>query len=636
MHNYWGVKRVNIRQFELITILLTSTERYLLVDDLAAQVGCSEKTVRNDLKCITGLFTKHSKIQLNRKPGRGIFLTGTAEERERLLIMLQKNREKPDTERIFDLTYELLAAKHPLTLRHFADQHFTNRANITKDLEVIANWLSPFNITLQSKQKIGIFLEGEETKKRSAIAYLASSHKFAQHSITQLFPEHDVNFIKSVIQRQKFSFTDETSDRLVIHILIMIKRIKQKNPIIIPEKDKQTTEQLEYQQAQHLAQEIEPYFALKIPTSEVTYLAWHLISGKKLAVDKVDNPVLDKLVIELIAEMTRLTETDFNTDITLYQGLYTHLLPVLNRISYQLPIKNPLLTEIKNMYPYMFSMVISALAKSTELFSVILLEDEVAYIVLHFQASVERNKKIKNQKKRAIVVCHLGIGMSHLLTSRIERQMPDLQIVDCVGKADFDKYQTEDIDFIITTVELPETSAKHVVISPLFDLTDQDRLQVFIEKNRIKDVDEQEYTTLLHFIHNDSIFLQVDLEHRYEVVEMLANSLHDRGFVRKQFIHDAILRERTSATSIGSSIAIPHGNPSGILQSGIAVAALKQPIEWGTEKVSLVFLLAVVDENPQVTKKLFNELSFLSEQSVLVKELAKQNSTVSFINLLTQ
>lgn len=627
---------MNIRQFELITILLTSTERYLLVDDLAEQVGCSEKTVRNDFKCITGLFAKHSDIQLNRKPGRGIFLTGTTEERKRLFILLQRIQERPDDERIFDLTYELLTAKQPLTLRHFADQYFTSRAKITKDLESIANWLSPFNITLQSKQKVGIFLEGEETKKRSAIAYLASSYKFAQHSITQLFPEHDVNFIKSVIQRQNFSFTDETSDRLVIHILIMIKRIKQKNPIMIPEKDEQTTEQLEYQQAQQLAKEIEPYFALKIPTSEVTYLAWHLISGKKLAVDKVDNPLLDKLVIELIAEMTRLTETNFKTDLTLYQGLYTHLQPVLNRISYQLPIKNPLLTEIKNMYPYMFSMVISALAKSTELFSVILLEDEVAYIVLHFQASVERQKKMKIQKKRAIVVCHLGIGMSHLLTSRIERQMPDLQIVDSIGKADIDKYRAGDIDFIISTIELSETPVNHIVISPLFDLTDQDRLQVFIEESGISKIDEQEYTTLLHFIHNDSIFLQVDLEHRYEVVEMLANSLYDQGFVQKKFIHDAILRERTSATSIGSSIAIPHGNPAGILRSGIAVAALKKPIEWGTEQASLVFLLAVVDEDPQVTKKLFNELSYLSEQNELVKELTKQNTYVAFIKRLTQ
>ena len=626
---------MNTRQFELITTLLTSDERYLLVDQLAKQIGCSEKTVRNDLNCVAGLFTKHSEIQLNRKPGLGIFLTGTAEERKRLLISLQKIQEKPDAERIFDLTYELLTTNHPLTLRHFADQHFTNRANITKDLEFIANWLSSFDITVQSKQKIGIYLEGEETKKRSAIAYLASSHKFAQHSITQLFPEHDVNFIRSVINRYNFSFTDETSDRLVIHILVMVKRIKQKNPIIIPEQDEQTTEQLEYKQAQQLAKEVEPYFALRIPDSEVTYLAWHLISGKKLAVGEANNPTIEHLATELILEMTQLTNIDFTADTTLYQGLYTHLQPVLNRLSYQLPIKNPLLTEIKNMYPYMFYMVISALEKSTELFSMILLEDEVAYIVLHFQASVERGKQQREQKRRAIIVCHLGIGMSHLLRSRIERQMPDLQIEHCISKADLHKYTEDDFDLIISTVELPDIATQHIVISPLFDVNDQERLHAFIKTGEGTAYNRQNYATLLHFIHNDSIFLQVDLEHRYEVVEMLANSLYDQGFVHKEFIHDAILRERTSATSIGSSIAIPHGNPSGILQSGIAVATLKQPIEWGSEQVSLVFLLAVVDEDPNVTKKLFNDISLLSEQDPLIKKLVKQQDKVGFIESLT-
>ena len=110
----------------------------------------------------------------------------------------------------------------------------------------------------------------------------------------------------------------------------------------------------------------------------------------------------------------------------------------------------------------------------------------------------------------------------------------------------------------------------------------------------------------------------------------------NQGFVKKEFIHSAVLRERTSATSIGSSIAIPHGNPSGILRSRIAVAVLKKPIEWGAEKVSLVFLLAVVDEDPQVIKRLFNELSFLSEQDELVSELTKQNKVSAFYKCLTQ
>lgn len=627
---------MNARQFELITILLTSEERYLLVDHLAKELNCSEKTVRTDLKFVADLFKKYSKIQLNRKPGYGVYLLGTEEDRQRLLTMLQSNRERPNDERIFDITYELLTTNRALTLQHFSDKHFTNRTSIKKDLDVIAGWLNTTGITLESKQRVGVFLEGEETKRRSAIAQLASIHKHEQLSINRLFPKHEVSFVKSVLNGQDFAFADETFDRLVLHILIMIKRIKQKSPIQLPEQDKQISDQFEYKQAKQLKKELEPFFAIHIPNNEVTYLAWHLISGKRLTVGEVNNPFLENIVTELISEMTRLTKSDFSTDNTLIQGLSIHLQPVLSRLSYQLPIKNPLLTEIKNMYPYMFSMVISVLNKSKDLFSEILLEDEVAYIVLHFQASVERQKKVISEKNRAIIVCHLGIGMSHLLRSRIERQMPELHIEHCISRADLKKYSPADFDFIISTVALPDTSEKHIVISPLFDMADQNRLQAFIKLGGATGHKRHSYATLSHFINEDSIFLQVDLEHRYEVVEMLADSLYKQGLVTKKFIYSAVSRERTSATSIGSSIAIPHGNPSDILDSGVAVAVLKQPLVWGSELVSLVFLLAVVDENTQVTKKLFNEISLLSEQGELIKELTKQNTSHAFIKCLKQ
>ncbi len=630
---------MNDRQFELMNILLTDEEEFFLVDQLAEKQRCSEKTTRNDLKTAATFFTEHSRIRLERKPGYGIYLLGPKEDRQHLLMLLQNNRDKPNDERVFDIGYQLLTTNHPLTLQNFADQHFTNKTIIKKDLDYIADWLQPFGISLHSKQKVGVFIEGEEARKRSAMAHLsqlASDHKHEQNSITRLFPDYEVDFVKTTLHNEGFSFSDETFDRLIIHILIMIKRIKQKKPITIPVVNQQITEQIEYKLAQGLMKKIEPFFAVGIPDSEVIYLAWHLMSGKKLAIDEVANPVIDKLVNELITEMTRLTKIDFSTDITLFQGLAVHLQPALNRISYQLPIKNPLLTEIKNMYPYIFSMVIFTLGNSSLAFSTILPEDEAAYIALHFQASVERRKQITPQKKRAIVVCHHGIGMSHLLRSRIERQIPDLQIEHCMSKADVSKHKVDDFDLIISTVPLPEVSSPYIVISALFDLADQERLHAFIKNDGAADHNHHPYTTLLHFIDEESIHLQVDLEHRYEIVEMLANSLFYHGFVKKEYIHSAILRERASATSIGSSIAIPHGNPPGILRSSIAVAVLKKPIEWGTEQVSLVFLLAVVNEDPEVVKDLFSELSFLSEQTSIVKELSAQTTKQEFINYLLQ
>ena len=85
------------------------------------------------------------------------------------------------------MTYELLTALDPLTLQHFSDQHFTNRTSIQKDLEAIAEWFRPFEIILEFKQNVGVFLKAEEAKRRSAIAQLVSTYNHEQQSITHYF-----------------------------------------------------------------------------------------------------------------------------------------------------------------------------------------------------------------------------------------------------------------------------------------------------------------------------------------------------------------------------------------------------------------------------------------------------------------
>src|SRR5699024_11819837 len=67
-------------------------------------------------------------------------------------------------------------------------------------------------------------------------------------------------------------------------------------------------------------------------------------------------------------------------------------------------------------------------------------EDEIAYLTLHFQASVERREKKNHQKKQGIIVCHLGVGTSHLLQAKLEQQFKDIDIIACIGEAELQPY----------------------------------------------------------------------------------------------------------------------------------------------------------------------------------------------------
>lgn len=60
---------MNKRQQEILQFLLSESNEYLLVQELADRIGCSEKTIRNDLKVIEEYVEKHSDALLIRRPG---------------------------------------------------------------------------------------------------------------------------------------------------------------------------------------------------------------------------------------------------------------------------------------------------------------------------------------------------------------------------------------------------------------------------------------------------------------------------------------------------------------------------------------------------------------------------------------
>ena len=113
-------------------------------------------------------------------------------------------------------------------------------------------------------------------------------------------------------------------------------------------------------------------------------------------------------------------------------------------------------------------------------------------------------------------------------------------------------------------------------------------------------------------------------------------SNHKGGVLNDKNEYLRVVREReaTSSTGLEEGIAIPHGNPKFIQESVIAIATLKEPVDWGAEKVSLVFMLAVKSDGQEVTKQLFRELSFISEQPSFIQKLTKETNVMKFLSFL--
>ncbi|MCC3356129.1 BglG family transcription antiterminator [Bacillus sp. REN16] len=639
---------MNHRQKELLRLLLLNEDGTLQINDLAEKLDCAEKTVRNDLDRLEEFLQDYDSASMVRKPGIGISIIIDEYDRSEILRDMLSSELKTFEERLFEMAFQLLTSREGITLKYWADRYYVPKATIKKDLETIMNWLQYFELELVSKQRIGNIVQGTELKKRNALAHLSDLVQTENNAVLDLFLPYEISTVRRVLKDMQnkcsISFTDEAVESLLVHALVMIKRTRQKSPVFVKDTEiEDAIKRKEYQYATWFFIQLESAFRLKFPQVEQVYFTWHLISGKRMVEGSQQilqyNEETVAIVQALLEKMTQLTLFRFEDDPILTNGLTVHMHSVLNRIRYGFPITNPLLSKIKQMYPYMISMVILSLEEINHIFNLEIPEDEAAYIVLHFQASIERlETKRQVEKKKALIVCHMGIGMSHLLRAKIEQKYQEIEILDCIGKAEITHYLSQkQVDFIISTIALENIEVETIVISPLFSQEDKKKLNQFVEELQVKKKRQsQDAHVFSPLLREELTFFDVQKEHRYEVVEMLAMSLYEKGFVTREYIHSSVNRERKSSTAIGGGIAIPHGDPSLIQKPVLAVALLQEPLEWGDEFVSLVFMLSISKESQTELREIIGNIASLSETPLVVKKLMEAQDFKRFVRVLEE
>lgn len=622
---------MNERQNNLLKILLADTNTFYQIEALRKSLNCSEKTVRNDLNRLEDFLTPYADAHLVRKPGTGVSLQTTENAQAEIFQSMYRMTTKTNEERLIEIAYHLLTSSNPVTLKKLAEEYFTNPTDIKSDLEKITTWLSHFHLTITTKQRIDSMIEGEEFDKRKALAHLSelvSAHD-ERNYVLDFFPEVEVNAVRKAIRdiQQQFhlEITDGRLEGLIIHALIMIKRTRQRTPVIISDEERENTlKKKEYLITTSLLNKLEDSIRLKIPDHERIYYAWH-ISGAIQNADFIDqtleNSQSNQLTKQIIEKVQHLTHVNFENDSVLLDGLTVHLDAAVKRISYGFHITNPMLHDIKKLYPYLFSMIVFALNDIKKQQNITIPEEEAAYLVLHFQASIERLEQ-QQTPKRTLIVCHMGIGMSLLLRAKIEQQYQGLTIIDCIAQNELNAFLQRDtsIDLIISTVSLTTQKTPYVTISPLLNENDKMKLNQFIQEDQ-KDSKTHTYPILHRFISNGLFQKDIDLDHPYQVVERLAYQLVRLAVVDESFIQSIMHREKTSYTSIGGKIAIPHAQPSTVKESTLSMAILKKPIQWGREMVSIIFVLAINEEDRRMTRGLLKEIYHLSEDPHLIEKM---------------
>ena len=353
----------------------------------------------------------------------------------------------------------------------------------------------------------------------------------------------------------------------------------------------------------------------------------HLLGKKTVTIENDLNTVVDEGMNEIVDNMLSVADEEFNThlsdDLDLRLSLALHLIPMKNRMQYDLIMRNPLLDEIKAHYMFAFMVATSACSVISDIFKREMPEDEIGYVALHINLALEK-KGEANRKKNIVMVCSTGRGTAELLEHQYRKKfgpyINKLITCDCqnVSKIDF-----TDIDFVISTVPINVLVPVPVV-----------RVKCFLQDNDVKSIKKQlnksGVVSIGKYFDNRLFFVNVPAKTREEVIEYMTMRIATIKKVPRNFKELVLLREKKAITEFGNMIAIPHPYKTCTDETFAAIAILKNPIIWDKKQVQVVFMVSIA-KNENKSLQLFYEITsrmLMSKQYIKLLIQEKRYSTL--------
>ena len=225
---------MNARQATLINLLLHA-DHFIPTAELAADLGCSERTVRTDMHVVNGFLAQQNGIsaRIESKRGNGLRIACGEDARTRIAsaVRLQALEIDDDLDRFCSGIIALMLEPARFTIETLARTLFTNKQRLKDDLGAWETLMGPFGIRIVRNRALSV--RGPEGAIRI----------FLVHHLSQLPPDRlrerlgarsgnsgDFTFLKAIasdLERElRIPFTDNAREQLFLYLQISARRLR--------------------------------------------------------------------------------------------------------------------------------------------------------------------------------------------------------------------------------------------------------------------------------------------------------------------------------------------------------------------------------------------------------------------------
>lgn len=634
------------RRNQLLSLLLSESD-YKATDYFSEKLEVSTRTILNDVNFLNEELVK-KEIEIVKVPRHGIKLVGTEGNVNRIgALTLENDGDAYDVLGRREAIFRRLFMKpEGQLLETLEKDFFISDSTLKKDLDYLQRYLRHFEVKIcQSRRKV--ILKGSEVDVQQSYQNFLMT-KFPDTllvnndelllQLENYFPKQMIQLVKDTLEKFSDMFYSDISNKyfsaIFLTFLCLLTRAEQGCHMTIEEKKKSELEDLAlYTQTYEICAFISANSAIELWYPDIYHLSETLYAMNIKPFYKSSKRYSDcyqEAVEELMADLGNLLNIDFSGDQELHESLMSHIVPMIYRLRRNILIKNPFMEEIKNRYLLLYSMMCYATSSLAQRFSIEITGDEISFLVIYFQVSLERKYGVSF--RNIYVVLSRGLITSDLIYTKIRRIIPHTDKVLQLTTKEFEQVTLNSRDVVVTTD--PSVKARNVVyISPMIKDEEISRI-VHTYYKRYHATGREKTQARQQWINPELVFLRQHVENKEECLNFMIEKYQELGIAKKKFGESVWVREKLGDTSFSVSVAIPHADPSEVNQTSIGIMTLDKKINWGINNVNVILFFAISDTDIDAAKSKITGLLEFIEKEENVEQLIQAKDKQTLLELV--
>ncbi|KHD85558.1 BglG family transcription antiterminator [Heyndrickxia ginsengihumi] len=631
---------IDNRLFQLIE--MTRKKEYCTLDYFAQTMDVSTRTIRNYIKQLNSDLKGIASLVSERGKGYRLMIRDEEQFKNFMKKVNSENSllDSPQS-RIAFIIDQLINSEGMNTLDEMAFNMNIGRTTLINELKKATVSLKTYNLAIHGKPNSGMYLSGTEHDLR----FFILDHVY--NYLYRFYPL-DEDIKESIIRiANRYDLESNTQQLLMQFIIVMLDRLLHDHPIHdMNEKYTKLLDTKDYEIAKEIAAVIENQLPISIPQQEVLFITLP-IAGRRTPTNNqtmVDIAITDdiKRLLNLIIEQIGFDESVIQENRSFFTDLQYHLTFMLNRLMFDLRLKNPLLSDVKEKYPVAFKMAEIAGQVIENEYALKVSEDELGYIAFYFGVFITQNDvKVKNLKKVA-VICGTGRGTAKLVAIQLQRILNQHTAIELFSENEVTKERLADYDLVFSTVELSfETDSPLIMINEIFDESSVSReieKVTYLQKFKLKQA--RNHHSIIRLLINEEKYFVLDHTKRYyENLDHMVDVLVQQGYLDDDFKERLKVRNEKGSMVFDQYIALPHTVNYKSDQIELALGVFPEKIKADGKEIKLVFLLGIpkeTDNDSSLLVKIYDEVLRIGTDKELIERLSKATNYIDVSQYLEQ